>query len=104
MEAGKLNKTLATIEPDELGKNLVGFGVNIICPNPLVYAPSIARVFSLKLIRVDEFYALLTWGDIANFGNLIQVHSEYTYKKKPTMNILGIANHVAGALNFACLM
>jgi hypothetical protein len=34
MEAGKLNTTLATIEPDELGKNLVGFGVNIICPNP----------------------------------------------------------------------
>ena len=104
MEAGKLNTTLATIEPDELGKNLVGFGVNIICPNPLVYAPSIARVFSLKLIRVDEFYALLTWGDNANFGNLIQVHSDYTYKKNPTMNILGIANHVAGVLNFACLM
>ena len=89
MEAGKLNTTLATIEPDELGKNLVGFGVNIICPNPLVYAPSIARVFSLKLIRVDEFYALLTWGDNANFGNLIQVHSDYTYKKNPYYEYFG---------------
>jgi hypothetical protein len=48
MEAGKLNTTLATIEPDKLGKNLVGFGVNIILPNPLVYAPSIARVFLLS--------------------------------------------------------
>ena len=85
MEADKLNTTLATIEPDKLGKNLVGFGVNIICPNPLVYAPSIARVFSLKLIRVDEFYALLTWGDNANFDNLIQVHSDYTYKKNPLL-------------------
>ena len=83
MEAGKLNKTLATIEPDELGKNLVGFGVNIICPNPLIYAPSIARVFSLNLIRVDEFYALLTWDENANFGSLIQVHSDFSYKKTP---------------------
>ena len=76
MEAIKLNTILATIEPDDLGKNLVGFGVNIICPNPLIYAPSIARVFSLNLIRVDEFYAILTWDNNANFDNLIQVHSD----------------------------
>ena len=75
MKTPNLDLILANIEPDELGKNLVGFGVNLICPEPLIYAPSIARVFSLNLIRVDEFYALLTWDDNANFGNLIQVHS-----------------------------
>ena len=76
MEVRILDLILANIEPDELGKNLVGFGVNQICPEPLIYAPSIARVFSLNLSRVDEFFAFLTWDDNANFGNLIQVHSE----------------------------
>ena len=71
------------MEPDELGKNLAGFGVNLMCPEPSIYAPSIARVFSLNLIRVDEFYALLTWDDNANFGNLVQVHSDFSYKKIP---------------------
>jgi len=89
MEAIKLNTILATIEPDDLGKNLVGFGVNIICPNPLIYAPSIARVFSLNLIRVDEFYAILTWDNNANFGNLIQVHSDCSYKKTPYCKYFG---------------
>ena len=85
METTKLNTNIATIEPDDLGKNLVGFVEDIICPNPLIYAPSISRVFSLNLIRFDKFYALLTWDDNANFGNLIQVHSDYTYKKKPLL-------------------
>ena len=73
----------ATIKQYELGKNLVGFEVNLICPEPLIYALSIARVFSLNLIRVDEFYALLTWDDNANFGNPIQVHSDFSYKPPP---------------------
>ena len=83
MKTPDLDLILATMEPDELGKNLTGFGVNLICPEPSIYAPSLARVFSLNLIRVDEFYALLTWDDNANFGNLIQVHSDFSYKKTP---------------------
>ena len=55
--------------------------MNIICPNPLIYEPLIARVFSLNLIRVDEFYAFLAWDNNANFDNLIQVHSDCSYKK-----------------------
>ena len=104
MEVQNRDLILANIEPDELGKNLVGFGVNLICPEHLIYAPSIARVFSLNLIRVDEFYALLTWDDNANFGNLIQVHSDFSYKKLPTTNILMTADHVAWAQSFVCLM
>ena len=80
MKTPNLDLILATMEPDELGKNLTGFGVNLICPEPSIYAPSIARVFSLNLIRVDEFYALLTWDDNANFGDLIQAHSEFSYE------------------------
>ena len=49
MKTPNLNLILATIEPGELGKNLVGFGVNLICPEPLIYAPSIARVFLISL-------------------------------------------------------
>ena len=75
MEVPNLDLSLANIEPDELGKNRVDFGVNLICPEPMIYAPSIARVFSQNLNRVDEFYALLTWDDNASFSNLIQVHS-----------------------------
>ena len=37
--------------------------------------------FPLNLIIVDEFYALLTWDDNAYFGNLIQVHSDFSFKK-----------------------
>ena len=84
-----LDLNLANIELDELGKNLVSFGVNLICPEPLIYAPSIARVFSLNLIRVDEVYALLTWNDNANFGNPIQVHSDFSYKKPPLCKYFG---------------
>jgi hypothetical protein len=31
----------------------------------------------------------LTWGDNANFGNLIQVHSDYTYKNTPYYEYFG---------------
>ena len=95
LKTPNLELILATIEPDELGESLVGLGVNLIFPEPLTYTPSITRVFSLNLIGVDEFYALLTWDDNANFGNLIQVHSEFSYKKTPTTNILRTADHVA---------
>ena len=81
MEVPNLDLSLANIEPDELGKNRVDFGVNLICPEPFIYAPSIARVFSSNFAKVDDFFALLTWDDNANFGNLIQVHSEFSYKK-----------------------
>ena len=83
LKTPNLELILATIEPDELGESLVGLGVNLIFPEPLTYTPSITRVFSLNLIGVDEFYALLTWDDNANFGNLIQVHSDHSYKKTP---------------------
>ena len=36
---------LAVIEPDELLQSLIGFGVNLLGPEPLVYALSIARIF-----------------------------------------------------------
>ena len=39
--------------------------------------------FFLNLISVDEFYALLNWDNNANFGNLIQVHSNFSYEKTP---------------------
>ena len=94
MKTAHLDLVLATIEPDELGKNLVGFGVNLVCPEPLIYAPSITRVFSLNLIIVDEFYDLLTWDDNAYFGNLIQVHSDFSCKKIPITNILGTADRM----------
>ena len=74
MKTPQLGLMLVTIEPDELDKNLVGFGGNLKCPEPLIYAPSIAQVFSLNLFRVDEFQALLSCDDTANFGNLMQVH------------------------------
>ena len=63
--------------------------MNLICPEPLTYTPSIARVFSSNPIRVDELYALLTWDDNANFGNLIQVHSDDNYKKTPYYKYFG---------------
>ena len=104
MKTPNLDLILATMEPDELGKNLTGFGVNLICPEPSIYAPSIARVFSLNLIRVDEFFALLSWDHNANFSNLIQVHSDFSYKKLPITNILRTADRLAQALSFVCLM
>ncbi len=32
MKTPHLDLVIATIEPDELGKNLVGFGLHLICP------------------------------------------------------------------------
>ena len=81
MKTPNLDLILATMEREEPGKSLIGFGVNLICPDPLNYAPSVARVFSLNLINVDEFYAPLAWNDNANFDKLIQVHSDYSCKK-----------------------
>ena len=75
MRTSNLEIILANIEPDEPGKKPVGLGINLICPEPIIYATSIARVFSANLNRVGEFYAVLTWDDSANFGNLIKVHS-----------------------------
>ena len=95
MRTPHLDWVLATIEPDELNKNLDGFSVNPICPEPLIYAPPIAHLFSRYLIKFDEFYAVLIWNDNAYFGNLIQVHSDFNYKKLPLTNILGTAHRVA---------
>ena len=106
IEAIKLNTILATIEPDDLGKNLVGFEIYIICPNPLIYAPSITRAFSLNLIRVDEPYALKTWDNNANFGNLIQVHSDCRWKTPTTVNILELVKEdlMLLVLNSQCII
>ena len=83
MKIPNLNQILSTIEPDELSKNLVGFGKYLIFREPLISALSIATVFSLNLIKAYKFYALLNWDDNANFGNLIQVHSDFSYIKTP---------------------
>ena len=39
MKTPNLDLISTTMELDEIGKNLVGFGVNLICPEPLIYAP-----------------------------------------------------------------
>ena len=53
----------ATIEADDLGRMLRGMGINLLCPNPQDYAPRIAHVLGLNIIRVDEFFGLLSWQD-----------------------------------------
>ena len=73
MEMLKLNTIWANIKSNNLGKNLVGFAMNIICQKPVIYKPAIAWAFSLNYIRDDYFYAFLIWDYNANFNNFIHV-------------------------------
>ncbi|XDZ66943.1 glyoxalase [Alphaproteobacteria bacterium LSUCC0684] len=77
------------IEADDLGRRLKGMGINILCPAPLVYAPSLARVMGLELIRVDAFFALLSWASPPDITSLIQIHADNTYASNPYHAFLG---------------
>ncbi|MGC6484902.1 MAG: glyoxalase [Candidatus Puniceispirillales bacterium] len=72
-----------TIEADELGRSLHGFGINLLCPDPLAYAPGLARVLGLTVIRLDAFFGLLSWKQEPDTGSLIQLHADSTYAANP---------------------
>lgn len=79
----------ATIEADDLGRMLRGMGINLLCPNPQDYAPRIAHVLGLNIIRVDEFFGLLSWQDDPDHNGLIQLHADKTYAAHPYYVMLG---------------
>lgn len=78
-----------TIEADDLGRELRGFGVNLLCPDTLAYVPPVARVFDLHIIRLDEFFALVSWKKTPDIGSLIQFHADRTYAANPYFAMLG---------------
>ena len=73
METLKLDTIWANIKSNNLGKNLVGFAINIICQKLVIYTPAIAWAFSMDYIIDDYFYAFLIWDYNANFNNFIHV-------------------------------
>ena len=79
----------ATIEADDLGRMLRGMGINLLCPDPLDYAPRIAHVLGLKIIRLDGFFGLLSWLDNPDSDSLIQLHADKTYAQHPYHAMLG---------------
>lgn len=76
------------IEADELGRMLRGMGINILCPDTEKYVPDLAFVFDLSLIRVDGFFALLSWREDADADSLIQIHADKTYANNPYFALL----------------
>jgi len=74
---------LKDIEADDLGRRLKGMGVNLLCPDPLTYAPELARIMALELIRVDAFFALLSWKSPPEINTLIQLHADKSYANNP---------------------
>ena len=79
----------ATIEADDLGRMLRGMGINLLCPDIRDYAPRIAHVLGLNIIRVDEFFGLLSWQDDPDHNSLIQLHADKTYAAHPYYVMLG---------------
>jgi len=80
---------LKDIEADDLGRRLRGMGINLLCPSPLEYAPVLARVMALELIRVDAFFALLSWKAQPDINSLVQLHSDQSYAANPYHAMLG---------------
>jgi len=78
-----------TIEADDLGRRLQGFGINLLCPKPLDYAPALARVLALEVIRLDAFFGLLSWKTPPETASLIQIHADSTYAANPYHGMLG---------------
>ena len=74
VETLKLDTIWANIKSNTLGKNLVGFAMNIICQKLVIYTPAIASSFSLNYIRDEYFHAFLIWDYNANFNNFIHVN------------------------------
>ena len=80
---------LKDIEADELGRRLKGMGINLLCPDPLTYTPVLARVMGFELIRLDEFFALLSWQSPPDTQSLIQLHADKSYAGNPYHAYLG---------------
>ena len=80
---------LKDIEADDLGRRLRGMGINLLCPDPILYAPELARIMALELIRVDAFFALLSWASPPQTNTLIQIHSDKSYASNPYHACLG---------------
>ncbi len=78
-----------TIEADDLGRRLEGFGVGLLCPDTMSYVPQLARVLELTVIRLDAFYGLLSWKASPDINSLIQVHADSTYAANPYYTMLG---------------
>ena len=87
--ADELSDILKTIDADDLGRALNGIGINILCPDPLSYAPALSHVFDLKTIRLDGFFGLLSWKSIPDMSSLIQIHADSTYASHPYHQFLG---------------
>ena len=73
METRNLDTMWANIKSNNLGKNLVGFAMDIICQTLVIYTPEIAWAFSLHYIVYEYFYAFLIWDYNANFNYFIHV-------------------------------
>ena len=93
----------ATIEADDLGRMLRGMGINLLCPDPQDYAPRIAHVLGLKIIRLDGFFGLLSWLDDPDSDSLIQLHADKTYAQHPYHAMLVKISRVGSALNYGYL-
>ena len=83
----------ALMKADRMGRELTGFGVNLLVRQPVSHARDLALVLGLRLIRSELHFALLSWpvwgSDGAISGHhLLQLHSDASYADNPLPSLL----------------
>ena len=82
-------EALKTIAPDDLGRTLQGFGVNLLVKDALIYTESLSKVLGVEVIRAEQAFALITTSfrslssDDVAISHLIQIHADFTYHNNP---------------------
>ena len=68
-----------------MGRQLRGFGVNILTPQISSCIEKLVSVLNFTVIRQDEAFAVLSWmpADQTNIDTIIMIHTDFTYAANP---------------------
>ena len=77
-----LPDSMAEMAPEEVGRALRGFGLNLLCRQVRPMADSIAAVLDMRVIRANDDYAIIAGPPVAA-SLIIQLHAASTYHAHP---------------------
>jgi hypothetical protein len=82
-----LPDSMAEMAPEEVGRALRGFGLNLLCRQVRPMADSIAAVLDMRVIRANDDYAIIAGPPVAA-SLIIQLHADSTYHANPLPSLL----------------
>ncbi len=89
----------ATISPADFGKQLGGFGINLLVPHLAAEIKFMTDCLGFAASRVDEGFAILR-----RPGMVMMLHHDRTYHGHPLINMLPETGHAGQGANYISMM